>query len=89
MMQDVQNEINYEEFLVENAAEREVTVNPDPRTVEMIRYYQQARKQHGFSLIEVPHHTNLNCLHIYICIMTTHRFIRAFARTRSLETHTF
>lgn len=26
---------------------------PDPKTVEMIRYYRQAHRDHGFRLIEV------------------------------------
>jgi hypothetical protein len=26
---------------------------PNPKTVEMIKYYQQARKEHDFQLIEV------------------------------------
>jgi hypothetical protein len=26
---------------------------PDPKTVDMIKYYQQARKEHDFQLIEV------------------------------------
>jgi len=26
---------------------------PDPKTVEMIRYYRQANRDHGFRLIEV------------------------------------
>ena len=30
---------------------------PDPKTVEMIRYYRQANRDHGFRLIEV--HRNI------------------------------
>jgi hypothetical protein len=39
-----------EEFYVKHPAP---SSQPDPRTVEMIKYYQQARKEHDFQLIEV------------------------------------
>jgi hypothetical protein len=39
-----------EEFYVKHPAP---SSQPDPRTIEMIKYYQQARKEHDFQLIEV------------------------------------
>jgi hypothetical protein len=39
-----------EEFYAKHPAP---TSQPDPKTVEMIKYYQQARKEHDFQLIEV------------------------------------
>lgn len=66
------------------------SASPDPKTVDIIKYYKQARVDHDFKLIEV---SSLFALipAIYALLISTlkRHYFRAFGATRSLETPTF